>query len=169
MLPPPSLNSSNVRLRVVAPDALLELDHFGFGFATGFLILHVLVLPARAVEPAVRAPLERVGERVRVVHAEPGEQHLRVAVGHVVVVLVRVEEQVRRSWTTYTPPLPMQSPRRCSSPGTKSFLFAEDAVLVRVGEDREPVRPLGPRGGGSASCPRSCGGTGPVLTGFRPA
>ena len=49
-----------------------------------------------AVEPAVRPPLERVGERVRVVHAEAGEQHLGVAVGHVVVVLVRVEEQVRR-------------------------------------------------------------------------
>ena len=33
---------------------------------------------------------------MRVLHAEAGEQHFGVAVGHVVAVLVGVEEQVRR-------------------------------------------------------------------------
>ena len=57
-----------LRLRVVAPDALLELEHLlrvgrvldlrGHGAALG------------AVEPAVRPPLQRVGVGVRVLHAE---------------------------------------------------------------------------------------------------
>ena len=55
----------------------------------------VVVLPLSAVEPAVRPPGEVVGERVRVLHAEAGEQHFGVAVGHVVAVAVGVEEQVR--------------------------------------------------------------------------
>ena len=88
MLPPPSQNSSNLlRERVIAPDALLELDAADVGGDGA---------PLAAVEPAVRAPGQRVGDRVGVLHAEAGEQHFRVAVGHVVAVAVGVEEQVGR-------------------------------------------------------------------------
>ena len=87
VLPPPSANSSNcLGARVVAPDALLELDAADVGGHRA---------PLRPVEPAVGPPGQRVGEGVGVLHAEALEQHLGVAVGHVVVVLVGVEEQVR--------------------------------------------------------------------------
>ena len=76
-----------LRERVVAPDALLELDAADVGRDRAALA---------AVEPAVRPPGQRVGDGVGVLHAEAGEQHLGVAVGHVVAVAVGVEEQVRR-------------------------------------------------------------------------
>src|SRR5262249_40757246 len=57
--------------RAIAPDALLELDAADVGRHRATL---------RAVEPAVGAPGQRVGEGVGVVHAEALEQDLRVAV-----------------------------------------------------------------------------------------
>ena len=88
MLPPPSQNSSNrLVARVVAPDALLELDAADLGRDRA---------PLEAVEPAVRPPGQRVGHRVGVFHAEAGQEHLGIAVGPVVAVAVGVEQQVRR-------------------------------------------------------------------------
>src|SRR5207247_7413456 len=49
-----------------------------------------------AVEPAVRPPGERIGHRVRILHPKSGKQHLRVGIGHIVAIAVRIKEQVRR-------------------------------------------------------------------------
>ena len=73
--------------RMVAPDALLKADAANVG-------RHGAAL--RAIEPAVGAPLQRVDHRVRVFHAEAGEQHLGIAVGHVVAIAIGIEQQVRR-------------------------------------------------------------------------
>src|SRR5881628_3471014 len=58
--------------RVIAPDALLELQPANMGRHRAALA---------AIEPAVRSPGERVGDRMRVFHPEPAEQNLRIGVG----------------------------------------------------------------------------------------
>ena len=68
---------------------------------------------------------------MRVVHAEAGEQHLGVAVGHVVAVLVRVEEQVRRLHDVHAA-VAEAEPAGEVQPGDEVLRLAEDAVLVRV-------------------------------------
>ena len=73
--------------RVIAPDALLEADAADVGGDRASL---------GAVEPAIGAPLQGVGKGVGIVHAETAQQHLRVAIGHVVAVAVGIKEQVRR-------------------------------------------------------------------------
>jgi len=73
--------------RVVAPDALLKTDAANVRRDGAAL---------RAVEPAVGAPLQGIDHGVRVFHAKTLEQHLGVAVGQVVAVLVGIEQQVRR-------------------------------------------------------------------------
>ena len=72
---------------MIAPDALLKADAANVGRHRAAL---------RAVQPAVGSPLQRVDHGVRVFHAEAGEQHLGIAVGHVVAVAVGIEQQVRR-------------------------------------------------------------------------
>ena len=95
-----------------------------------------------AVEPAVRAPGERVGHRVGVLHAEAAQQHLRVAVRDIVAVAVRVEEQVG-SCSTNTPPWPNAKPLARFSPVTKSEPSARLGGPVGI-EDGEPVGPFRP-------------------------
>lgn len=55
----------------------------------------VTVLPC-AVQPAVGAPFQGINHGVRVFHAKTLEQHLGLAVRHVVAVLIGIEQQVRR-------------------------------------------------------------------------
>ena len=87
MLPPPSAEQLEcLGDGVVAPDALLELDAADVGRHRAAL---------GPVKPAVRPPLERVGNGMGILHAEALEQHFRVAVRHVVAVSVRVEEEIR--------------------------------------------------------------------------
>jgi hypothetical protein len=71
--------------RVIAPDALLE-------FAAANLRRHRAALGA--VQPAVRAPLQRVGKGMGILHAETFEQHFRIAVRFVAAGLDLVEEQI---------------------------------------------------------------------------
>ena len=52
--------------------------------------------PLRGIQPAVGAPPQIAGDRVRVLHAESFEMHDRIAVRHVVVVFVGIKKQVRR-------------------------------------------------------------------------
>src|SRR6185295_14756202 len=68
----------SLRLGMVAPDALLKFDNIMRVY--GVLDLAGARAAGGAIQPAVRAPLKRVGERVRVVHAEAGEEHFGVAV-----------------------------------------------------------------------------------------
>jgi hypothetical protein len=71
---------------MIPPHALLEVDAPNVGRDVG---------PLRAVQPSVRAPGERIRQRARVLHAEAGEQHFGIAVGHVVVVAVGIEQEIR--------------------------------------------------------------------------
>ena len=138
---------------------------FGFGRV---LDLAGARAAGRAVEPAVRPPLQRVRERVRVVHPEAGEQHFRVAVGHVVLVLVRVEEQVRRLDDVH-PAVAEAEPARDVQSRDEVLRLAEDAVLVGVEEDRERSSPFGPCGGGSGTLSQIVRRYWSCFTGLRPA
>ncbi len=83
------------RLGVVSPD---ELAHRVDRLVARPRPLHPPAdrAPLRGVEPAVGAPAEAVDDRVRVLQPEPFEVNLGIAVGHVVVVLVGIEQQVGR-------------------------------------------------------------------------
>src|SRR5437870_2535245 len=76
-----------MRDRMVAPDPLLELDAANTGGHRASLA---------AIEPAVRTPGQRVGDRMCVFHAKTAKKHLGIAVGDIVAVAIRVEEQIRR-------------------------------------------------------------------------
>ncbi len=52
--------------------------------------------PLSGIEPAIGAPAETVGDRMRVLDAEALQMHVRVAIGHVVAVRVGIEQQIRR-------------------------------------------------------------------------
>ena len=83
------------RLGMVAPD---ELAH---GVERWFVAAEASDRPRngaalRAVEPAVRPPTQMAGDGVRILDAEPLEQDLRIAVGHVVPVTIGIEEEVGR-------------------------------------------------------------------------
>src|SRR5439155_24079580 len=96
-----------------------------------------------AVEPAVRAPLQRVGERMGVVHAEAGEEYLRIAVGNVVLVLVRVEEQVRRLDDIDAAVAEAEAAGNVEA-RDEVLALAIDAVLVGVIADGDAVGPFWP-------------------------
>ncbi len=72
--------------RVIPPHALLKVDPANVGRDVG---------PLRAVQPTVRAPSERIGERAGVFHSETREEHFGIAIGNVVVIAVGIEEEIR--------------------------------------------------------------------------
>src|SRR5437763_771018 len=74
-----------LRRRVIPPDALLEFDPANPGGDGA---------PLGPVKPAVGAELHRVHGGVRVLQPEAAEEDLRVAVRLIVVVFVRVKQQV---------------------------------------------------------------------------
>jgi hypothetical protein len=80
-LPPPLAEQLELLCpRMVTPDRLLELvaaDDVGGGAA------------GDAVEPTVRPPGEVVSKGLRVLHAEPGQQHARIAIGFAVAVRIK--------------------------------------------------------------------------------
>ena len=127
------------RLGVISPD---QLAHGMAGFFAGIEAgaSHVAGdgRPLGRVEPAVGAPAEAVHDRVRVFEAESLEVDLGVAVGHVVVVAVRVEEKVRR----------VEHPHAASAscergddvqPIEKRLVPVEDAVAVGIFVNRDLV------------------------------
>ena len=92
----------------------------------------------RRVEPAVGPPAQAVDDRVRVFQAEPLKVDLRVAVGHVVVVPVGIEEQVRR---VEHPDASAAAQRRRGDvqPVHERLVPVEDAVAVGVFVNRDLV------------------------------
>ena len=122
------------RARVVAPDALLELDPADPGRHRA---------PLEAVEPAVGPPGQGVGHRVGVFHAEAGQEHLGVAVGPVVAVAVRVEQQVRGLEDEDAAGAEGQ-PARQVQPGHEVVGAVGPAVAVGVLQDGDPIRALRP-------------------------
>jgi hypothetical protein len=73
---------------------------------------------------------------------KPGEQHFGVAVGNVVFVLVRVEEQVRRLGDVHAAVAEAEAAGDVQS-ADEVLALAVDAVLVRVVADGESIRALG--------------------------
>ena len=95
----------------------------------------------RAVKPAVRPPRERVRAAVRVFEAEAGELHLGRAVGDVVTVLVRVEEEIRRVQHPHAAATGDDTARNVQV-GDEVLGLVEDAVAVGVLEDGDAVLAL---------------------------
>ena len=122
------------RQRVKSPDGLLELNAADV----------VARRAARnAVEPAVRAPGEVVGQGLGVFHAESGEQDLRLTVGHVVAVAVGIKEQVGDLEDVDAPVTERQAGAEIQ-PGHEVLEVIGAAVAVRVLADGDPVVALGP-------------------------
>ena len=69
---------------MVPPHALFKVDAADMGRQVGSLC---------AVQPAIRAPRQRIGQRACVFHAEARKEHLGVAVGDVVMVAVGVKRR----------------------------------------------------------------------------
>ncbi len=80
VLPPLRLRQLEAfRRRMIAPNSLLEFDAADVGRHRAALV---------AIEPAIGAPSQRIGHRVGVVHAEPGQQDLGIAIRHIVAIAV---------------------------------------------------------------------------------
>ena len=120
--------------RMISPDTLLELDAPNLGGDGASL---------QTVEPAVRAPGQRVCHRVGVFHAEAGEKDLGIAIGPIVAVAVGVEEQVRRLEDEDTAVAEGQPAREIQA-GHEIMSAIDAAVSVDVFEDRDAIRPFGP-------------------------
>ena len=120
--------------RVVAPDALLELDPADLGRDGA---------PLQAVEPAVRPPGQGVGHRVGVFHAEAGQEHLGIAVGPVVAVAVGVEQQVRNLENEDAAVAEGQAARQVQ-PGHEVVGAVGPAVAIGVLQDRDAIGTLRP-------------------------
>ena len=95
--------------------------------------------PLRPVKPAVWSPTKTVRDRVRVFETEAGEMHFGIAVGDVIVVPVRIKEQVRR---VHHPDAAATAANRRADIQAfeKSFVLVENAVAVGVLVDRDLVR-----------------------------
>ena len=141
-LPPPSQNSSNRR------DSGWKRQTACWNSRPRTWLLDVL--PVTAVEPAVRPPGEVVGQRLGVLHAEAGQQHLGIAVGHVVAVLVGVEEQVG-DLEDVDAAVAEGQPGAKVQAGDKVLEAVGAAVAVGVLADGDAVGPPGPLGGGSGT------------------
>ena len=94
--------------------------------------------PLRAIEPAIRPPAEAVRDGVRVFKPEAGEADLRVAIGHVVVVAIGIEEQERRVHHPDSA-APALDRGGDAQPIDERLLLPENAVAIRVLEDRNLV------------------------------
>lgn len=119
-------------LRMVAPNALLKGDAADVGRDRASV---------GSVEPAIGAPLQRIGKRVRVFHAEPAKQNFRIAVGQVVLVLVGIEEQVRRLHDEHAP-VPQGQAGRQVQTGNEILALVGVTVAVNVFQNRNPVDSL---------------------------
>ena len=128
------------RLGVIAPD---ELAHRVDGLFAGIEARPSHVAgdrrPLGRVKPAVGAPAQAVDDRVRVFQAEPLEMNFGVAVGHVVVVAIGIEEQIGRVEHPDAAPAASAATVAMFRPSTKRLVPVEDAVAVGVFVDRDLV------------------------------
>ena len=72
---------------MIAPDSLLKLQAANLGCGSAAI---------QSVKPAIGSPGQMVRHRLGVLHAEAAQQHLRVAIGNIVAVLVGIKEQIGR-------------------------------------------------------------------------
>ena len=139
-LPPPSAKTSYRRgLGMIAPDQLAHRVHrllAGVQARAGHMAGDRRSLSR--VEPAVGAPLQAVDHRVRVFQPEALEVDLGVAVGHVVVVAVGIEEQIGRVEHPDAP-APARDRGGDVQAVDKGLVPVEDAVAVGVFMDRDLV------------------------------
>ena len=122
--------------RMVPPDSLLKLDSTnlpGHGAALG------------AVQPPIRSPDKAVGVGMGILHAKPGQQHLRIPIGNVVAIFVGVEQKVGRLHHEDTAPTQRQSRGKVQARNEIPRL-AIATVGVRILQDGDPVGTLGPLG-----------------------
>ena len=141
MLVPSAKTSNTCARRVIAPDAGVERRALVVGRAR-LADVRVREHAVAAVEPAVRAPGERVERLVRVLVAPAVEQDLAAAGRPIVAVLDRDEQQVRGAAPTHTPPKPTSMPLTRFSPSMKTLRLVELAVAVGVLEDQDAVLAL---------------------------
>ena len=94
-----------------------------------------------AVEPTIRAQDDTVAHRVRVLESEPREMHHRRAVGDIVTVRVRIEQQVRR---IHHPDAAVGAHGGVGHVKTvlEDRMLVVDAVVLRRFMDRDDVGPL---------------------------
>ena len=107
-------------------------------------MLAVTVLPWQPYSQPSGPPGQRVGHRVGVFHAEAGEQHLGIAVGHVVAVAVGIEQQIRHLQHEDAAVAEGQ-PAGQIQPGDEILGPVGPAVAVGVFEDRDAIGALAAR------------------------
>ena len=94
--------------------------------------------PLGRIKPAVGAPAKAVDDRVRIFQAEPLEMNFGVGIGHVVVIAIRVKEQIRR--VEHPDAAPAASQRGDNVQAVEKRLVpVEDAVAVGVFVNRDLV------------------------------
>ena len=74
-----------VRNRVISPDSLLKFnstDIRGDG------------APLTSVKPAIGTPCQRIGDAMRILHPESGQQNFRITIRNVVSIKIGIEQQV---------------------------------------------------------------------------
>src|SRR5438105_14472584 len=89
----------------------------------------------RPIQPAVGTPPQTVSYRMRVLQPEAGEMHDGIAVGNIVAIGVRIEEEVRRVQhpNAATPPPPGRDE---AQPLGGWCMFVEHTHAIRTFENR---------------------------------
>ena len=128
-----------LRLRVIAPDVLALRIHGVRLAGAADVSCHRAAL--RGVEPAVRSPAQAVHDRMRVFETEAFEMHHRISVRHVVVILVGIEQQVRRIQYPDSA-APFHARRRDVQPIDERLVLVEHAVAIGVFVDGDLVTSL---------------------------
>lgn len=114
---------------MVAPYTLLKLNAADVGGHRASLA---------AVEPAIGAPREGVGDAVGVLHPKPAQEHLGISVGHVVAVVVGVEEEIRDIEDEHPAVAECQS-RHQIKPVDEITAVVHEPIAIAVFENRDPV------------------------------
>ena len=118
---------------MVAPDPLLKFDSANTRRDRAALA---------AVEPAVRAPGQRVGNRMGVFHPEAAETDDGITVRNVILVAVGVEQQVRNVEHEHTPVTKGQTSRQIQA-ADKIVRLVRSTVPISVFENRDAVGAFG--------------------------
>ena len=122
------------RERMIPPDALLKLN-------AANVRRHRAAL--RAVEPAVRAPGQRVRHRMSVLQTKPAQQHFGIAIGNIVMIAVGVKQQVRRLNDEHAAVAYRHAGSEVQT-GDEVLEFVRHTVAIGVFADRDAVLAFGP-------------------------
>src|SRR5258705_5041887 len=122
---------------MIPPDALLK-------FSSANVRSYCAAL--RSVEPTVRSTGQRVRQRVGVIHAKSAQQHLGIAIGHIIMIPVRIEEQIGRLHNKHTTVTNGQSRTKIQI-AQKIFELVSLAIAVGVLTNGDAIRPFWPARG----------------------